>query len=294
MFTGSGVAIVTPFKADGSVNYDVYEKLINDQIENGTDAIITCGTTGEASTLSDDEQIETIRAAVAFAKKRVPVIAGTGSNVTEHGVFLCKSAEKVGADGCLVVTPYYNKCTQNGLVKHFTEMAKAVSIPLILYNVPGRTNLNITPKTVYELSKVENITAIKEASGNIVQIMEIVELCGDRMVIYAGNDDYIVPVLSVGGKGVISVIANIAPRQTHDLCMKFFAGDVAGSMQMQVQMQALVRALFCEVNPIPVKAAMNLLGENVGALRMPLTEMEPDNLETLKKEMIRYGLKVAQ
>lgn len=294
MFTGSGVAIVTPFKADGSVNYDVYEKLINDQIENGTDAIITCGTTGEASTLSDDEQIETIRAAVAFAKKRVPVIAGTGSNVTEHGVFLCKSAEKAGVDGCLVVTPYYNKCTQNGLVKHFTEMAKAVSIPLILYNVPGRTNLNITPKTVYELSKVENITAIKEASGNIVQIMEIVELCGDRMVIYAGNDDYIVPVLSVGGKGVISVIANIAPRQTHDLCMKFFAGDVAGSMQMQVQMQALVRALFCEVNPIPVKAAMNLLGENVGALRMPLTEMEPDNLETLKKEMIRYGLKVAQ
>ncbi len=290
VFKGSGVAIVTPFNVDGSVNFECYEKLIEYQINNGTDAIISCGTTGEASTLSDEEQIAVVECAVKAAKKRVPVIAGAGSNDTEHGIKLSKAVQKVGADALLSVTPYYNKCTQKGLVKHYQMIANSVDLPIILYSVPSRTGVNITPATAYELSKTENIVAIKEATGNIVQIAEIAELCGDKLDLYSGNDDQIVPILSLGGIGVISVIANVTPKDTHDLVMHYLNGNCAEALKIQLKSMGLVRALFCEVNPIPVKAALNLMNMNVGGMRMPLTEIEPVYLELLKKEMTAYGI----
>jgi 4-hydroxy-tetrahydrodipicolinate synthase len=290
LFTGSGVAIVTPFNNDGSINYDAYEKLINFNIENGTDAIIACGTTGEASTLTDDEQIEAIKFACEVANKRVPVIAGAGSNHTQHGVELCKRSMQVGADGLLIVTPYYNKTTQKGLIKYYTTIASNVDIPIIMYSVKGRTGLNIAPQTAYELSKVDNIVAIKEASGDLSQVARIAYLCGDKLDIYSGNDDQILPVLSLGGKGVISVLANVAPNKVHDMTAKFFAGDVAGAKKLQVEAIELIESLFCEVNPIPVKAALNLMGFGVGGYREPLVEMEDKNFERLKKAMQDYGL----
>lgn len=290
LFTGSGVAIVTPFDKDGKVNYAVLEKLVEFQLENGTDAIIVCGTTGEASTLTDDEQLECVRFVVNAVNKRVPVIAGAGSNYTDHGIHLCKGSEKAGADALLLVTPYYNKCTQKGLIAHFKQMAGSVDIPVILYSVKSRTSLNIEPKTVQELSKVENIVAIKEASSDIVQIAQIAELCGDDITLYSGNDDQIVPILSLGAKGVISVAANVAPRQVHDLVMKFMDGDIKESLRYQLEMLPLVRALFNEVNPIPVKAALNLMGFDVGGYRMPLCEIEDTNMEKLKIAMADYGL----
>lgn len=290
LFTGSGVAIVTPFTGDGSVNYEALRQLIEFQLENGTDAIIACGTTGEASTLTDEEQLEVIRFTVEVVNKRAPVIAGAGSNDTRHGTELCVGAERAGADGLLLVTPYYNKTTQNGLVKHFAAMTSKVSIPAIVYSVSSRTGLNIAPSTALALSKIDNIVAIKEASSNIVQIAEIAQLCGDDLTIYSGNDDQIVPVMSLGGKGVISVIANIAPKQTHELTAKFLAGDIQGSLKLQLEMLPLVKALFCEVNPIPVKTALNLMGFPAGSLRAPLYEMEKGHVELLKNEMLSYGL----
>lgn len=290
LFTGSGVAIVTPFNNDGSVNFDAFEKLINFQIDNGTDAIIVCGTTGEASTLTDDEQIETVRFCVDTVKKRVPVIAGAGSNHTAHGIELCKKSQQAGADGLLIVTPYYNKTTQKGLVTYYKNMAGSVDIPVIAYSVKGRTGVNITPETVKELCKIDNLVGIKEASGDISQVAQIAALCGDRIDIYSGNDDQIVPLLSLGGKGVISVLANIAPKNTHNMVMKFLDGDTAESKKLQIEAIELINALFCEVNPIPVKAALNMMGLNVGGYREPLVEMEDKNYEKLKSAMKNYGL----
>ena len=292
IFTGAGVALVTPMHADGSVNFDKMKELIEFQIANDTDALIICGTTGEASTMSDEVQIECIRFAKEAAAGRVPVIAGAGSNDTAHCIALAQGCEKAGADAVLLVTPYYNKATQKGLILHYTAVANSINIPIILYNVPGRTGCNIAPKTVAELAKVKNIVAVKEASGNLSQVAEIAALVGPDFDIYSGNDDQILPVLSLGGKGVISVLSNVAPKQTHDMVMKFLEGDVAGSREIQLKALPLVDALFCEVNPIPVKAAMNLMGWNVGPLRMPLTEMEPEHKEKLKKAMIDFGIEV--
>lgn len=297
VFTGSGVAIVTPFNDDGSINFDAFGKLIDFQLENLTDAIIVCGTTGEASTLTDDEQIECIRFAVSHVNKRVPVIAGAGSNHTEHGAELCKASQRAGADACLLVTPYYNKTTQKGLIEHYTETAKSVDLPIILYNVPGRTGLNIAPKTVLELSKIENIVAIKEASGNITQIADVAHLClsdGGGFDIYSGNDDQILPVLSLGGKGVISVLANVAPKNTHDMVANFFAGNIKEAIKLQLDAMPLINALFCEVNPIPVKAALNMMGMNAGGYRRPLTTMDDNNRKTLEQAMKDYGLYAAK
>jgi len=290
IFTGSGVAIVTPFNEDKSINFDAFEKMINFQIENGTDAIIACGTTGEASTLTDEEQIEAIKFVVDVTKKRVPVIAGAGSNHTAHGIELCKKAQAVGADALLIVTPYYNKTTQRGLVQYYKSMAASTDLPIIMYSIAGRTGLNITPATVKELCKIDNIVAIKEASGNISQVAEIASLCGERIDIYSGNDDQILPILSLGGKGVISVLANIAPKDTHDMIYKFINGDVNGAKQMQVKAIELIKALFCEVNPIPIKAALNIMGFKAGGYREPLIEMEESNYKKLENAMKNYGL----
>ncbi len=290
LFTGSGVAIVTPFSEDGSVNFDAFEKLINYQIDNGTDAVIVCGTTGEASTLTDDEQIETIKFCVDKVNKRVPVIAGAGSNHTEHGIKLCKESMKAGADALLIVTPYYNKTTQKGLFTYYKNMAGSVDIPVILYSVKGRTGLNIAPETVKKLCDIDNIVAIKEASGDISQVARIAELCGDRIDIYSGNDDQILPILSLGGKGVISVLANVAPQNTHDMVYKFLNGDIEASRKLQLDAIELISALFCEVNPIPVKAALNMMGLNAGGYREPLVEMEEKNYDRLKAAMKNYGL----
>lgn len=290
LFTGSGVAIVTPFKKDGSVDFDAYKKLIDFQIENGTDAIITCGTTGEASTMSDDEHIEVVKCAVDAAGKRVPVIAGAGSNDTAHGINLCKRAEKAGVDGLLIVTPYYNKTTQKGIIKYYSSIASSVDTPIIMYSVAGRTGLNIEPNTVFELSKIENIAGIKEASGNITQVAKIAALCEEDFYIYSGNDDQIVPLLSLGGKGVISVLANVAPKDTHDMVAKYLDGDVKASANLQLKAMNLISALFCEVNPIPVKAALELMGICDAYYREPLLEIEPEHLEKLKKAMKDYGL----
>jgi dihydrodipicolinate synthase len=293
IFTGAGVAIVTPMQENGDVNYNKLEEILNEQIVKGTDAIIICGTTGEASTLTDDEHMEVISFAVKVANKRVPVIAGTGSNCTETAIFLSKEAEQIGADGLLIVTPYYNKATQNGLIKHFTAIAKAVSIPIILYNVPGRTGCNLEPKTVAALVKdVDNIVGIKEASGNIAQVAEIMFLTGGEIDLYSGNDNEVLPVLSLGGIGVISVVSNIAPKTMHDMVVKFLAGNIKESMQLQIKAVPLVKELFSEVNPIPVKKAMNLMGKEVGPLRMPLTELEEDNTKKLKKAMKDFGLNI--
>ena len=292
LFTGAGVAIVTPFNEDGSVNYEQFAKNIEYQIAGGTDAIIVCGTTGEASTLSHEEHLEVIRYCVEKVNKRIPVIAGTGSNCTETAIYLSKEAEKVGADGLLVVTPYYNKATQKGLKEHFTMIANAVNIPILLYNIPGRTGgVNILPETVVALCKeVDNIVGVKDATGNISQVAKLMSIGEGIVDLYSGNDDQIVPLLSLGGKGVISVLSNVAPRETHDICQKFFDGDVAGSKAIQLRAINLIDALFCEVNPIPVKKAMNFQGQNAGTLRRPLTEMEPANAEKLEKAMKEFGI----
>ena len=290
IFTGAGVALVTPMNADGSVNFEKMKELIEFQIANDTDALIICGTTGEATTISDEDQIECVRFAKEVAAGRVPVIAGAGSNDTAHCIELAQACEKAGADGVLLVTPYYNKATQKGLILHYTAIANAINIPIILYNVPGRTGCNIAPKTVAELAKVKNIVAVKEASGNLSQVAEIAALVGPDFDIYSGNDDQILPVLSLGGKGVISVLSNVAPKQTHDMVAKFFEGDIQGSIKLQLDAIELIGALFCEVNPIPVKTALNLMGYEVGACKLPLCDMEPKNLETLKTAMKNYGL----
>lgn len=292
VFTGAGVAIVTPFNADGSVNYDKFAEHIEFQIENGTDAIIVCGTTGEASTLTHEEHLDCIRFCVNKVNHRIPVIAGTGSNCTETAVYLSQEAEKAGVDALLVVTPYYNKATQKGLKEHFTIIAEAVSVPVILYNIPGRTGgVNILPETVVDLCKnVPNIVGVKDATGNIGQIAELMSIAGDSVDLYSGNDDQIVPLLALGGKGVISVLSNIAPRETHDLCQKFFDGDIAGSRAIQFKANDLIKALFCEVNPIPVKKALNIMGMEAGPMRRPLTEMEPQNAAKLEKAMKEFGI----
>lgn len=289
IFTGSGVAIVTPFTKTG-VDFDKLGELIEFQISEGTDAIIICGTTGESSTMSDEEHKEAIKYTVEKVAKRVPVIAGTGSNNTSYSIELSQYAQNVGADGLLLVTPYYNKTTQKGLVAHFNAIAQNVDIPIILYNVPSRTGLNINPETLLELSKTKNIVAIKEASGNISQIAEMAQLCEGKIDIYSGNDDQIVPILSLGGIGVISVIANIAPKDTHDVVQYYLDGNIKESAKLQLKMIQLVKALFIEVNPIPVKAALNILGYNVGNPRLPLIDMSEKNIEVLKKEMNNYGI----
>ena len=291
VFKGAAVAIVTPMNQDGSVNYDELAKLIEFQIANSTDAIVICGTTGEASTLSHEEHLDVIKYCVEVVNKRVPVIAGTGSNSTETAIYLSTEAEKYGADALLLVSPYYNKATQGGLYQHFKQTADAVKIPCILYNVPGRTGCNILPATVVKLcTDVKNIVGIKEASGNISQIAKLAAMADGKVEIYSGNDDQIVPILSLGGLGVISVLSNVAPKQTHDICQSFFDGDTAKAAKLQCQAIELIDALFCEVNPIPVKKAVSLLGYNAGPLRLPLTEMEPDHVEVLKKAMKNYGI----
>lgn len=290
IFTGAGVALVTPMNADGSVNFEKMKELIEFQLANDTDALIICGTTGEASTMSDEVQIECIRFAKEVAAGRAPIIAGAGSNDTAHCIELAQGCEKAGADAVLLVTPYYNKATQKGLILHYTAVANSINIPIILYNVPGRTGCNIAPKTVAELAKVKNIVAVKEASGNLSQVAEIAALVGPDFDIYSGNDDQILPVLSLGGKGVISVLSNVAPKQTHDMVMNFLNGDVKAATKLQLDAIELISALFCEVNPIPVKAALNLMGYEVGACKAPLCDMEPKNLETLRTAMKNYGL----
>ena len=285
------MAIVTPFHEDGSTNYEKFEELLEEQIAGGTDAIIVCGTTGEASTLTHEEHLDLIRFCAEKVHGRVPVVAGTGSNCTKTAVYLSTEAEKYGVDGLLLVTPYYNKATQKGLFEHFKQVADAVKLPVILYNVPGRTGCNIQPETVVKLcTQASNIVGIKEASGNLSQVVRLMALAGNKIDLYSGNDDQVVPLLSLGGKGVISVASNVAPRQMHDICQKFFDGDVEGSMKEQLRAIELCDALFCEVNPIPVKTAMNLMGKNVGPLHMPLSEMEPKNVEKLKNALHNYGL----
>lgn len=291
IFEGAGVAIVTPFYENGEVNYEKLAEILEMQIENKTDAIIICGTTGEASTLTHDEHLEVIRFTVEKVNKRIPVIAGTGSNCTKTAIFLSQEAEKAGADALLLVTPYYNKATQNGLKQHFTAIANSVKIPIILYNIQGRTGINILPETIAELVKnVENIVGVKEASGNISQVAKIMQLTGGNVDLYSGNDDQIVPILSLGGKGVISVLSNVAPEYTHEIVAKYLAGDVKKSCEMQLAALPLIDQLFCEVNPIPVKAAMNLMGLQVGSLRMPLTEMEAAHKTNLEREMKAMGI----
>ena len=293
IFTGAGVAIVTPFNPDGSVNYSKLEELIDYQCNNGTDSIIICGTTGESPTLSELEHIEVIKKAVEFTKGRVPVIAGTGSNATYTAIELSREAVEVGVDGLLVITPYYNKATQGGLVKHFTAIAEAAKAPIIMYSVAGRTGMNIAPETAAALVReVDNIVAIKEASGNISQVAKIMSLTDGKVDLYSGNDDQIVPLLSLGGKGVISVLANVAPRETHDICAKYFSGDVKGACDLQLKAIPLIEQLFCEVNPIPVKKALNLMGYEVGSLRSPLTEMTDANAAKMAEVMKAYGLKL--
>lgn len=291
IFTGSGVAIVTPFRADGSINYDKLEELIDFHCENGTDSIIICGTTGESATMTEAEHLECIKKAVEFTKGRIPVVAGTGSNCTQTAVELSKEAAEAGVDGLLVVTPYYNKCTQQGLIQHYTAIAKEAKAPIIMYSVASRTGVNIAPETAATLVKnVDNIVGIKEASGNLSQIAKIMNLTDGNIDLYSGNDDQIVPILSLGGLGVISVLANVAPKETHDICAKYLAGDVKDSAKLQIKAIPLVDALFSEVNPIPVKKAMNLMGMEVGPLRMPLTEMTEPNAEKLAKAMREFGI----
>ena len=284
IFTGAAVAIVTPFNENG-INFEELKRLIDFNIDNGTDAIVIAGTTGESSTMSDEEHKEAIRFTVEYVKKRIPVIAGTGSNDTAYAVELSKYAESVGVDGILVVTPYYNKATQSGLVKHFTYIADRVNVPMILYNVPSRTGVNILPETYVELAKHPRIVATKEASGDLSQVAKIKALCGDNLDIYSGNDDQIVPILSLGGKGVISVLSNVMPKEAHEICSLYFEGKIEESAKMQTDYLELINNLFIEVNPIPVKTALGLMGYNVGNLRMPLFAMEGKNLETLKDSL---------
>lgn len=293
IFTGAAVALITPMKADGEIDYDEMERIVNDQISNGTDAIVVCGTTGEASTMSHQEHIDTIKACVEMTKKRVPVIAGTGSNCTKTAVYLSKEAQAVGADGLLVVSPYYNKATQKGLKAHFTEIAKSVDIPMLLYNIQGRTGVNIQPQTIAELVReVDNIVGVKEASGDLSQVATLLSLSQGDIDVYSGNDDQIVPIVALGGKGVISVLSHVAPQDTHDMVARMLAGDVKGSSELQLKYIPLIHALFSEVNPIPVKAAMNMMGYHVGSLRMPLTEMEDADKKVLRQAMVEAEIKV--
>ena len=291
VFKGAGVAIVTPMHADETVNYEKLEELIEEQVAAGTDAIIICGTTGESSTLSHQEHVDVIRFAVEKTAHRIPVIAGTGSNATSEAVYLSTKAEEAGADALLLVTPYYNKATQKGLIRHFTQIAESVKIPVILYNVPSRTGCNIQPETMAYLAEhVENIVGIKEASGNISQVAKLMSLAGGKVELYSGNDDQVVPLLSLGASGVISVLSNVEPAKTHEMVASWMDGDIARSMQIQLEMIDLIEALFCEVNPIPVKTALNLMGREVGPLRGPLCEMEEKNLLRLKSALERAGL----
>lgn len=291
IFTGAGVAIVTPFHEDESINYDRLDELIDFHCENGTDSIVICGTTGESATMTEQEHAECVRFTIERAKGRIPVIAGTGSNCTRTAIELSKDAAEHGADGLLLVTPYYNKATQAGLIAHYTAVAKEAKAPIIMYSVASRTGCNIEPATVAALVKnVDNIVGIKEASGNISQVAKIMALTDGNIDLYSGNDDQIVPLLSLGGKGVISVLSNVAPRQTHDICEKFFAGDIAGSAALQLKALPLVEQLFCEVNPIPVKKAMKLIGLDCGPLRMPLTELTPEHEKALAQAMKDFGL----
>lgn len=288
-FTGSGVAIVTPF-TDDKINYNVFGELVEYQIANGTDAIVVCGTTGEASAMPDKEHLAAIKFVVEKTNGRVPVIAGTGSNDTAHGIALSREAEALGADSLLLVTPYYNKTSQTGLIKHFEATASAVNIPVILYNVPSRTGMNISVEVCKELSKIDNIAAIKEASGDIAHAAKIKAACKDDLYLYSGNDDMIVPMLSLGGKGVISVLANVCPRQTHDICKYFFNGELQKSLNIQLDLMELINALFIEVNPIPVKAAVNMMGFNAGDVRLPLVHISDKNKEILKNALIHTGI----
>lgn len=291
IFKGAGVAIVTPMKENGEVNYKKFAEMIEFQIANGTDAIIVCGTTGESSTLTHEEHLDVIKYCAEKVAGRIPVVAGTGSNCTETAVYLSQEAEKYGVDGLLLVSPYYNKATQNGLYTHFKTVAESVKLPIILYNVPSRTGCNILPDTVIRLCHdVENIVGVKEASGNISQIARLAAKAKGTVDIYSGNDDQIVPILSLGGKGVISVLSNVAPKETHEICAKYFAGDVEGSRELQLRAMDLCDALFCEVNPIPVKKALNLMGMEAGSLRLPLTEMEEANAAKLEKAMREFGV----
>ena len=292
IFTGAGVAIVTPFHEDGSVNYEAFEKQIELQIAGGTDAIIVCGTTGESSTLTHEEHLEVIRFCIEKVNKRIPVVAGTGSNCTQTAIYLSQEAEKAGADGLLLVTPYYNKCTQKGLYEHFKMVAESVNILIILYNIPGRTGgVLIQPETVVSLCRdVKNIVGVKDATGNISGVAKVLQLANGDVDLYSGNDDQIVPILSLGGKGVISVLSNVAPKQTHDICQLYFDGKVKESAQLQLKALPVIDGLFCEVNPIPVKKAMNLMGLNAGPLRRPLTEMEDEHAEKLAAAMKEFGI----
>ena len=291
LFEGAGVALITPMKENGDVNFEKFGEIVEEQIAGNTDAIIVCGTTGEASTLTHEEHLACIKFVVEKVNKRIPVIAGTGSNCTKTAVYLSQEAEKLGADGVLLVSPYYNKATQNGLKNHFVTIAKSIHIPVILYNIQGRTGVNILPSTIAAIAEeAENVVAVKEASGNISQVAEIAKQTKGKLDIYSGNDDQIIPILSLGGKGVISVLSNVAPKQTHQMCEEYFNGNVEKAKDMQLEALDLIHALFCEVNPIPVKAAMNLMGKEVGSLRAPLTEMEDANKERLRKAMQEYGI----
>ncbi|HAT02985.1 MAG TPA: 4-hydroxy-tetrahydrodipicolinate synthase [Oribacterium sp.] len=291
IFRGAGVALVTPFNQDGSVNYEKLAELVEEQIKKGTDAIIACGTTGEAATMSEKEHMDVVRFIIKQTAHRIPVIAGTGSNCTETAVELSRDAEQAGAEGVLLVTPYYNKATQNGLIQHFTTIANAISIPCILYNVPSRTGVTLQPETMAYLYKnVNNIVGVKDATGNISMTAKLMTLVDQDFCLYSGNDDEIVPILSLGGSGVISVLSNVAPKETHDLCQKWFDGDVKGALEMQLKTFPLIKALFAEVNPIPVKAALNLQNKNVGSLRLPLTEAEESTKALLKAEMETLGI----
>lgn len=291
IFKGAGVALVTPFTEEGLINYRKLEELAEEQIDAGTDSIIVCGTTGEASTMTHEEHVKAIKCVCDAVKGRVPVIAGTGSNCTATAIYLSKCAEEAGADGLLLVSPYYNKSTQKGLIKHFTAIAEAVTIPILLYNVPSRTGVSIAPSTIVTLCRnVKNIVGVKEASGNFSAIAEILSKADGCVDVYSGNDDQTVPILSLGGKGVISVLSNVAPSQTHEICQAFFDGDTARAARLQLAAIPLIEALFCEVNPIPVKEAMNMMGKEVGPYRMPLCEMEPQNRERLEKAMREYGI----
>lgn len=290
IFTGAGVAIVTPMNPDGSINYDMLKEQIDFQIENHTDAIIICGTTGESSTLTDEEHVECIRVAVERTNKRVPVIAGTGSNDTRYAIYLSKEAEALGVDALLSVTPYYNKTSQRGLAAHFTAIADSVNIPMILYNVPSRTGVNISVDTYAELSKHPNIVAAKEASGNLSTVAQIIERCGDSLDVYSGNDDQIVPIMALGGKGVISVLSNVLPKETHMITQYCLDNNIKAAAELQLKYLNLANSLFMDVNPIPVKEAMNLMGLNVGECRLPLCKMEQAKIDALAAALKQSGL----
>lgn len=291
IFKGAGVAIVTPMKENQEVNYDKLEELIDWQIGQGTDCIIITGTTGESSTLTTEEHIQVIKAAVDFTKHRVPVVAGTGSNCTREAVYLSAEADRAGADGLLVVTPYYNKATQGGLIRYYTEIAEAVKLPIIMYNVPSRTGCNILPETAAELYKnVENIVAVKEATGSLAQATKTMYLTDGRLDLYSGEDSIVIPLMAIGGIGVISVWSNVAPKDVHEMCMSYFDGDRQKALELQMKAQPLIEALFSEVNPIPVKKALNLMGREVGPLRSPMTEMTPEHTAKMEKVMKEYGL----